>query len=335
MHLHRFFSLYFLFALLVSSQAVAWGPDGHQTVGAIADRLLAGTPAATHVSTLLGGLSLQQASVWADCAKGVDPRKNYAYAPVGKHPECKPFETPAGKAAMRDFVRRNDTNCQPKPGEESCHKQYHYTDVAIQHDRYQPGLVGTRDDDLAQAVLATTQVLQGGTAPAPFNLKDQQEALLLLTHYVGDLHQPLHVGAIYLDNKGKRVNPDTGTFDPQTETQGGNKLILKGTNQKLHAVWDEIPASLTASHVNAAWLQQAKGIPATGGPVLQWPIRWAGDTLFGAQNAFTGLQFSRLQSGHWTVTVPANYNTRKQRLQQEELTKAGAHLAELLNALWP
>lgn len=26
---------------------------------------------------------------------------------------------------MGDFVRRNDTNCQPRPGEESCHKQYH------------------------------------------------------------------------------------------------------------------------------------------------------------------------------------------------------------------
>jgi hypothetical protein len=47
--------------------------------------------------------------------------------------------------------------------------------------------------------VATTQVLKGGAAPAPFSLKDQREALLLLTHYVGDLHQPLHVGAIYLD----------------------------------------------------------------------------------------------------------------------------------------
>jgi hypothetical protein len=270
-----------------------------------------------------------------DCAKGVDPSQNYAYTAAGHYPACKIFETPAGEAAMSDFVRRNDTNCQPKPGEESCHKQYHYTDVAIQHDRYQPGWVGTRDDDLVQAVIATTQVLQGGAAPAPFNVKDPREALRLLTHYVGDLHQPLHVGAIYLDKKGKRVNPDTGTFDPQTDTQGGNKLILKGTNQKLHAVWDEIPASLTASHVNAAWLKQVRGIPATKGQILDWPVRWAGDTLSGAQKAFTGLKFNNRQGGHWTVTVPANYNTKKQRLQQEELTKAGAHLAELLKTIWP
>ncbi|MFO1433055.1 MAG: S1/P1 nuclease [Candidatus Competibacteraceae bacterium] len=290
--LHSRLARYALLVCLVSTQALAWGPDGHQTVGAMADQLLAGTHAATQVKALLGGLSLQQASVWADCAKGINPRKNYADAPVGKHPECTPFETPAGEAALSDFVRRNDTNCQPKPGEESCHQQYHYTDVAIQHDRYQPGLIGTRDDDLVQAVIATTQVLQGHTAPAPFNLKDSREALLLLTHYVGDLHQPLHVGAIYLDKQGTRVNPDTGTFDPQTDTHGGNKLILKGITRDLHTLWDTIPASLTASHLNATWLQQAEGIPATAGPVLEWPTRWAGETLAGAQHAFRGLRFS-------------------------------------------
>lgn len=26
---------------------------------------------------------------------------------------------------MCDLMRRKDTNCQPKPGEESCHKQHH------------------------------------------------------------------------------------------------------------------------------------------------------------------------------------------------------------------
>lgn len=335
MWLHPSFGRYFLLAFLVSSQALAWGPEGHQTVGAIADQLITGTHAATQVKTILGGLSLQQASVWADCAKGVDPSRNYAYTAAGKYPECKIFETPALEAEMSDFVRRNDTNCNPKLGEESCHKQYHYTDVAIQHDSYQRGWVGTRDDDIVNAVAATTQVLKGNAAPAPFSLKNQREALLLLTHYVGDLHQPLHVGAIYLDKKGKRVNPDTGTFDIQTDTRGGNKLMLTGTNQNLHAVWDAIPMSLTASHVNAALLKQARGIPATEGQVLDWPVSWAGDTLSGAQKAFTGLKFSTLQSGHWTATLPANYNTKKQSLQKEELIKAGAHLAELLKALWP
>jgi len=67
--------------------AMAWGPDGHHTVGAIADHLLVGKPAAAKVSELLGGLSLQDAAVWADCAKGIDPAKGFTYTSAGRYPE--------------------------------------------------------------------------------------------------------------------------------------------------------------------------------------------------------------------------------------------------------
>ncbi|WP_409362753.1 S1/P1 nuclease [Bradyrhizobium sp. CIR18] len=33
-------------------------------------------------------------------------------------------------------------------------------------------------------------------------MKDKKEALFVLSHLVGDLHQPLHVGAVYLDSAG-------------------------------------------------------------------------------------------------------------------------------------
>src|SRR6185295_537569 len=97
---------------------------------------------------------------------------------------------------MVDFVKRNATNCQRKPAEEICHKQYHYTDIAIQHDSYDPAFQGARTDDITAAITAVVAVLQGGTAQAPFSIKNKREALLLLAHYVGDIHQPLHVGAI-------------------------------------------------------------------------------------------------------------------------------------------
>ena len=71
-------------ALLACANASSWGPDGHHTVGAIADRLIAGSHAAEQVKSLLGGLSLEQAAVWADCAKGVDPSKDFAYTSAGK-----------------------------------------------------------------------------------------------------------------------------------------------------------------------------------------------------------------------------------------------------------
>ena len=192
---------------LFATAAAPWGADGHHTVGAIADRLIAGTHAQAQVNALLGGLTLEQAAVWADCAKGVDPGKDFAYTSAGKYPECAIFETPAGEAEMVDFVKRNDTNCPRAPGDASCHTQYHYTDEAIQRKRYQPGDVGTRNFDVVAAISATIHVLKGEPAPAPFDIKDKREALLLLAHYVGDIHQPLHVGAVYLDAAGDIVDP--------------------------------------------------------------------------------------------------------------------------------
>ncbi len=320
--------------LIASSQAFGWGPDGHHTVGAIADRLIAGSHAATEIKMILGGLSLEDASVWADCAKGIDPRKNYTYQTEGQYPECKIYETPALEAEMSDFVRRNDKNCVPKPGEESCHKQYHYTDVAIQHDHYDRNFVGTRDDDIVAAISAATHVLKGDSAPAPFSFKNKREALLVLTHYVGDIHQPLHVGAVFLDTKGKRVNPDAGTFDQNTSTRGGNEITVIGKNHNLHALWDGIPASLTVSHVNAALIKQAAAIPSTDGQLFDWPTHWADDTLGVARQAFKGLKFSNQQNGHWSTTLPAKYCKWMYDIKKKQLVKAGAHLAQLLQTIW-
>ena len=106
-----------LIVALTATAASAWGPDGHHTVGALADRLIAGTHAEAQVKALLNGLSLEQAAVWADCAKGVDPTKNYAYTSAGKYPECAIFETPDGEAEMIDYVRRNDINCPHVAGD--------------------------------------------------------------------------------------------------------------------------------------------------------------------------------------------------------------------------
>jgi len=324
------------FLLGIATQAIAWGPDGHHSVGAIADRLIAGKNAAAQVSSILGGLSLENAAVWADCAKGIDPKKNFAYTSAGKYPECAIFENPGEEAAMADYVRRNNTNCNPKPGEESCHRQYHYADIAIQHDHYDSGLVGARDDDIVHAVVAMTIALQGGAAPAPFDIKDKREALLLLAHYMGDIHQPLHVGAVYLSKSGSRVNPDSGTLNPATETRGGNQLLIGGNfHKKLHAAWDAVPASLKPSKVDAVLAPAARSVPATQGSIPDWPAAWATETQQQAQRAYTGLKFGPKSGTTWNVTLPAKYTAKATPIKRTQIEKAGARLAELLQAIWP
>ena len=334
------FVLVALIAALSATTASAWGPDGHHTVGALADRLIAGTHAQAQVNALLGGLTLEQAAVWADCAKGVDPGKNFTYTSAGKYPECAIYETPEGEAEMIDFVKRNDTNCPHATGASSCHTQYHYTDEAIQRKRYQLGDVGTRNFDVVAAISATIHVLQGEPAPAPFDIKDKREALLLLAHYAGDITQPLHVGAIYLDPCGAVVDPQVGPFDPSMDTAGGNSIVTirVATNRRsesLHATWDDIPQALQASHVDAAWLALARAQPPTRGALDDWPVEWASSTLAQAQLAFEGLRFDAAPDNQWTAALTGRYDDAMAPIKKRQLTAGGAHLARTLMAIWP
>ncbi len=329
-----------LVAALVTTAASPWGADGHHTVGALADRLIAGTHAQAQVKALLGDLTLEQAAVWADCAKGVDPAKNFTYTATGKYAECAIFETPDGEAEMIDYVRRNDTNCPRISGDESCHKQYHYSDEAIQRKRYHLGDVGTRSFDVVAAITATIHVLKGEPAPAPFDIKSQREALLLLAHFAGDIEQPLHVGAVYLDAGGHVIDPAIGPFDPTTGTQGGNLVatIRVATNHRsetLHATWDDIPEALHSNHIDAAWLARARAVPATRGPVADWSAQWASATLTEARHATAGLQFGPSQNNQWTVPLNGRYDDAMAPIKQRQLTAGGARLARTLMAIWP
>src|SRR5262245_36216985 len=97
-----------------SAAAFAWGAQGHQTVGSIADSLLVGTNAAKAVKSILGSEKLKTAALWADCAKGVTGKTPpLKYVVSSKYPECKPFETAAGQAQMVAFVTRNLSACMP------------------------------------------------------------------------------------------------------------------------------------------------------------------------------------------------------------------------------
>lgn len=322
-------------AFLGIQPAFAWGPDGHKTVATLAAKLIAGSNAATQVQALLGNLTLADVAVWADCAKGVNP-STFQYEHAGKYPECRVFETAEGEAGMADFVRRNATNCTIKPGEETCHKQYHYADVAIQHQTYLLGFVGTRDDDIVASVAAATHVLKGDPAPPPYNIKDKSEALRLLVHYVGDIHQPLHVGAVYLDADGNVINPDKGTFDPKAATRGGNSITLRGASGKdLHTTWDAIPASLKLSHVKTAWVSAARAIPPSTGSDFTWPNQWASQSVAQANLALSGLSYGKQAGTHWTVTLPAHYTATMNSAKKLQLTRAGARLAKLLQDIWP
>jgi len=76
-----------------------------------------------------------------------------------------------------------------------------------QRGHFDRNFQGTNDHDIVAAINAATAVLLERPSPPPFKIADKREALFLLAHLVGDLHQPLHVGAVYLDKDGNLVDP--------------------------------------------------------------------------------------------------------------------------------
>jgi hypothetical protein len=238
-------SIYACTALLFSMigcvrVAVGYGSIGHQIVGAIADQRLAKTPAGAKVSALLDGITLQKASVIADEIKGWDKRgaDDPGIFHYSAHPRI--------DAQLRDFWRANqptrDLN-SPRPS----HHWFHYTDVPVREaGKYADGKAGRSNWDIVQMTRFCVGVLKGDEPENNGRKITKPVAVILLAHYVGDIHQPLHVGAEFFDDKGNPINPAIG--GTALENEGGNTLILnlaEGTNPqppkrppKFHGFWD-------------------------------------------------------------------------------------------------
>ena len=289
-----------LAATLTSGQALAWGNDGHRAVGAMADQLLKGTAAQAQVAALLlSGESLEKIATWADCVKG-------SY--------CGP-QTPE----MLAYVEAN-----PK------HSEYHYTDVPFQDAHYHDHGVGTADDDIVQTLKQAILVLQGkGDAASNPHGFSQRQALILVTHLVGDIHQPLHVGAAYVAKDGSYVVPTSqAQIDgiAMFDARGGNNLLLddaaltaaseavipsaqldakpdakpatpKSPTKPFHSYWDSTvvdyamrrSSTRTPQQFAQAMIASAPAVSINTGEPVNWPYQWADASLAASKIAYAGV----------------------------------------------
>jgi hypothetical protein len=290
-----------LASAFVAQAAYAWGHDGHAAVGAIADKLLKGTHAEQQIKALLlPGESLESIASWPDCVKG-----NY----------CGPQSQ-----EMIDYV-----NANPR------HSEYHYTDVPFQLDHYHDGAAGTSDVDIVQTLKEAISVLQGKDTPEtnPHHFSKRQ-ALILLVHMTGDIHQPLHVGAAYVDKAGKFIVPKTKAEIDESvvfDTRGGNNFLLsedrveqlvagvsdvippeeakplkegvpKALTKPFHSYWDTTVVNYAFRRVKTKTPDQFAQVTIDGKPQVvknsgdpvTWPYQWADDTLAVAKQAFEGVR---------------------------------------------
>jgi len=315
--------------LVLPSISLAWGRGGHETVGYLAATLIAGSNAEKKVNEILKpGETMATAAEWPDCAKG------FLY--------CHKQPT----AEMKDFAQRNPN-----------HHAYHYTDVPFELDQYADDAPGANADDVVHILGDAILVLRGQPPANPKHDITRREALFIVAHMVGDIHQPLHVGAAYVDEAGEFVVPEDHQEEAEEFTQGGN-LLCHGS-KGVHSYWDDNlvtmamrQAKVTTSKAFAGKLAaSAKKVKIDGGSPESWPRLWATETLNLSKTELSVLTVTDKRIGGaksvcqktgdkgtssvWDVDFPDDYAAEGATTAAEQLTLAGARLARLLKAIWP
>jgi hypothetical protein len=281
-----------------------------------------------------------------------------------------PNMTMAQAATWPDFIKHHAIPATDTLGKEFVianpnHGDFHYVDLPYQLTRYELGLPGTHDDsgpnpahgakggDIVQMSNECIRVLKGESQRFSKNI-----ALRLLIHYMGDLHQPLHVGIGYVAAQPSTmklvfVEPTSSTLNPQREDFGGNALFPNSKN--LHSLWDG-PA-VTKNLGSQTESQYAATLFGTYTPTSSWNASgsldhwvedWAGRMLYMSKKAYRPVSITaELAAGdlHGTwppyqfsisySTSPAAYLTMARETTPMLLAKAGYRLAKVLKTIWP
>ena len=171
------------------------------------------------------------------------------------------------------------------------------------------------------------------------------QALRLLVHFVGDIHQPLHCGTGFYDLSD--LSHPVLITDPRLcigkpNDRGGNDLFF-GTdpNQELHTLWDEGLVSAIRNSAEyrslADWLESTQSVSPMTGDYHIWPEQWAIDSVKQARKAYQKIELNTAtidgQRLRITIQLPTAYVEQNRSLAAAQLAKAGLHLAQLLNAI--
>jgi hypothetical protein len=227
--------------------------------------------------------------------------------------------TPAARAAVRDLLHEGDTladiaNWADNEGHDAVpgSAPWHYVNVPITASRY-----SARYCARGGCVVDQIKHFRAVLADRSASKRDRARALLFLVHFVGDIHQPLHVG----DNNDRGGN--------LTQIQ----FLGRGTN--LHRVWD----SDLIHHVggnDGAWIRRVERA-ITPEAITEWSSEtvenWADESLRVAQRAYrdparpAGPMLSGTRLGE-------NYAREMEPFLVKQMARAGVRLANELNGVF-
>ena len=189
----------------------------------------------------------------------------------------------------------------------------------------------------------------------------KRNALRLLVHLVGDLHQPLHVGTGFIDSSGATIKIER---DPALIKRkglesdiGANKLlIVKADSSNMHSHWDSdfVGDLMDANDTFAELAKRLKNDVSVKpewspqGAVETWAAQWATDSVKASDaKAYPGLKIrgqrfeQKEEKGEmveqfvgFETSRPPEYDKLNREVVREQLAKGGFRLAKLLEAIF-
>lgn len=181
---------------------------------------------------------------------------------------------------------------------------WHYVNIDPEDSIYDPAKANERGD-LVQAIQKCVAVLKDKNA----SREDKQFHLKMLVHFVGDLHQPFHVG--------------------HSADKGGNDIQVQwfGSGSNIHRVWDSgMIDSYQMSYTELAWntdeLTKEEKKQLQEGKLLDW--------VYESRDIAEGL-YANVNSGD---KLGYEYMYENMPLVLQQLQKGGLRLAQILNDIY-
>ncbi len=285
-----FVSLAIGLALGMAEDARAWGPDGHRIVCRIAYRLLDEAHRAEVV---------RLTALYRDPAGG-----GFPYFTDG----CNFADTARAKA--RDGVAGWERFAP--------FANWHFVNVARDADRV------TQDDCHDDCVL-TGIARHAELLTSAFSEPERAEALFFLGHWVGDIHQPLHV-SFADDRGGNRITVASGGPYESGDLHGvwDSGIVRQAIGSDGWRIYADRLADEITPAAKAAW---------SGRTPLDWAeesyerTTWRKTRYCAWRSTASGLACGRI-SGERTLTDA--YQVEFQDDVEQRLEQAGFRLAELL-----
>jgi hypothetical protein len=186
---------------------------------------------------------------------------------------------------------------------------WHYINlpVGLSFADFEAKVKGMTQENVYSALLQQERIL-GGTASTR---REKIEALKYIVHFVGDLHQPMHVS--------------------REEDKGGNTIQLNydGSGTNLHALWD----SKLIDHQGLTYEQMAATYDhATPAQIKQWQsdplIQWIWESYQASSKLYAEADAMKSRA------IDDRYYQAHIAIVQDRIEKAGIRLAGVLNGVF-